>query len=81
MKFKLLGEITDIQTIAKGKGVDIREQLNRAYGRGNWRKLKGIATVEYDNGQVWLVELHWFEAHGIGRKHMKDKYRLKRMIQ
>ena len=79
MKFKLLSEITDIQTIARGKGVDIRHQLNRAYGRANWRKLKGIATVEYDNGQVWLVELHWFEAHGIGRKRMKDKYRLRRI--
>lgn len=45
-----------------------------------WRKLKGIATVEYDNGQVWVVELHWFEAHGIGQKQMKDKYRLKRLL-
>jgi hypothetical protein len=50
------------------------------YGRGNWRKLKGIATVEYDNGQIWVVELHWFEAHGIGPKQMKDKYRLKRLL-
>ncbi len=79
MNFKLSSEITNIQTIAKGKSVDIRHELNRVYGRGDWRKLKGIATVEYENGQIWVAELHWFEAHGIGRKRMKDKHKLRRM--
>jgi len=80
MNFKLISAISRIEVIAKGTGVDIRHELNRTYGYGNWRKLKGIATVEYANGQVWVVELHWFEAHGIGQKRMKDKYRLKRLI-
>jgi hypothetical protein len=79
MKFRLISEITNVQIIAKGSGVDARHELNRAYGRGNWRKLKGIATVEYENGQIWLVELHWFQAHGIGQKRMKDKYKLRRI--
>jgi len=80
MNFKLISEISHIELIAKGTGVDIRHELNRVYGHGNWRKLKGIATVEYTDGQIWIVELHWFEAHGIGQKRMKDKYRLKRLI-
>lgn len=79
MSFRLLGEITNVEIIARGKGIDIRHRLNRAYGYGKWRKLKGIATIEYDNGQIWVVELHWFEAHGIGRKRMKDKYKLERI--
>jgi hypothetical protein len=65
MKFRLISAITHVQIIAKGSGVDIRHELNRVYGRGHWRKLKGVATVEYENGQIWTVELHWFEAHGI----------------
>jgi hypothetical protein len=79
MKFKVIAEITNVQVIAMGRGVDIRHELKRKYGAGNWRKLKGIATVEYENGQIWKVELHWYEAHGIGRKRMKDKYRLERV--
>jgi hypothetical protein len=79
MDFKLIGEISEIQIIAKGKNVDIRHQLNRAYGRGDWRKLKGVGMVEYENGQIWIVELHWFEAHRIGRKRMKDKFKLRRI--
>jgi hypothetical protein len=79
MKFKVISDITSIQVIAKGSGVDARHELNRLYGRGNWRKLKGITTVEYENGQVWRVELHWFEAHGIGRKRLKVKDKIKRI--
>ena len=79
MNFKIISDITNIQVIAKGSGVDTRHELNRSYGRGNWRKLKGIATVEYENGQVWWVELHWFEAHGIGRKRPKVKDKIKRI--
>lgn len=75
----MVSATTQIEIIARGKGVDIRHQLNRAHGNGNWRKLKGLATVEYENGQIWVVELLWFEAHGIDRKRMKDKYKLRRV--
>lgn len=82
MKFTIVSEITEIQLIAKGNGVDIRHYLNRVYAQGrriNWRKLKGRAIVEYSNGEVWEVELHWFEASGIGRKDEKDKRKLRRI--
>ena len=76
--YKLLSKITDIERIARGPSVQIRHYLNETFGQGAWRKLKGKAVVEYTDGQVWLVELHWFEAHGIGRRLEKDKYRLRR---
>ena len=56
-----------VETIARGTGVRIRHFLNRTYGRGKWRKRKGIAWVRYDDGQMGRAEVHWFEAHGIGR--------------
>jgi len=83
MKFRVISEITYTKIIAKGSGIDIRHHLNRTYspnGRPlNWRKLKGIAVVEYVNGEVWEIELHWFEAHGIGRKDEKDKRKIRRL--
>lgn len=71
--FKVLSEITDIETIASGRGVYIRRYLERAYGRGRWRKMKGIATVELADGTICEAEIHWYEAHGIGRKDFKIK--------
>jgi hypothetical protein len=82
MKFTVISEITHIHLIAKGNGVDIRHYLNRTYAGGrrvNWRKLKGRAIVEYVNGEIWEVELHWFETSGIGRKDEKDKQKLRRL--
>ncbi|RIK37786.1 MAG: hypothetical protein DCC55_23160 [Chloroflexi bacterium] len=67
----MLADIDHIEIIARGTGVRARHYLNRRYGRGNWRKLKGFALVEYETGEVCLAELHWFEAQGIGRKDMK----------
>ena len=71
--FKLRSEITDVQVIAAGTGVRIRAKLKKIYGAGRWRKLKGAAMVELPDGQVARAELHWYEAHGIGRKDMKVK--------
>jgi len=47
--------------------------LERIYGQGRWRKLKGIATVQLENGRIRLAEIHWYEAHGIGKRQMKIK--------
>jgi hypothetical protein len=69
----LLSNITEIETIATGTGVRIRRHLNRKYGKGRWRKLKGIATLQLADGTVARAEIHWFEAHGIGRKDFKIK--------
>lgn len=73
MEFELLGEIKDIETIATGRGVYIRRYLERTYGKGRWRKRKGSATVRLADGTVDEAEIHWFEAHGIGRKDFKIK--------
>ena len=72
MKFEILSEIKDIETIAVGRGVYIRRYL-RAYGKGRWRKMKGTATVRLADGIICEAEIHWFEAHGIGRKDFKIK--------
>ena len=71
--FALRGEVTDVEIIAVGKAVHVRSKLVKAYGPGRWRKLKGIALVELPDGTVHQAELHWYEAHGIGRKDMKVK--------
>jgi hypothetical protein len=73
MNFEILGQITDIRTIAKGRGIRDLPRLRRLYGRGNWRKLKGVARIRLATGRVRLAELHWYEAHGIGRKEIKRK--------
>ena len=73
MQFDVVGEIENIETIAAGPTVKVRAFLRRAYGRGRWRKRKGIATVRLPNGNLRRVELHWYEAHGIGRRDLKIK--------
>ena len=77
LEFEILGGIEDIEIIAAGQGVYIRRYLERTYGKGRWRKMKGIATVQLADGAVCKAEIHWFEAHGIGRKDFK----IKRMIR
>jgi len=73
MAFEILGEIRDIETIAAGRGVHLRRYLERTYGTGRWRKMKGLATVQLSNGDICEAEIHWFEARGIGRKDFKIK--------
>jgi hypothetical protein len=73
MRFELLGAIIDIKVIAAGVGVRIRSYLRKAYGHGRWRKMKGTCTIRLPNGALRRVELHWYEAHGIGKRDMKIK--------
>jgi len=73
MDFEIIGEITDVQPMARGTGVRDRARLNRFYGPGRWRKLKGMARVRLLDGEIRLAEIHWYEAHGIGRKEFKIK--------
>ena len=73
MPFEIVGEITEIETIAVGKGIRDLQRLRRLYGRGRWRKLKGVALVRLRSGRIRKAELHWYEAHGIGRKEIKRK--------
>ncbi|MBI4179505.1 hypothetical protein HY522_08805 [bacterium] len=71
--FEVVGRIANIEVVASGSGVRLRRHLNKAYGRGRWRKLKGVATIRIPNGVFRVVELHWYEAHGIGRRDLKIK--------
>ena len=76
MKFEVIGQIREVEVIAKGPGVQALTYLRKAYGRGRWRKLKGKATVRLLNGAIHEVELHWYEAHGMGKRDVKIKYYL-----
>ena len=43
---------------------------------GRWRKLKGIARVRLIDGTIHTGEIHWYEAHGVGRRELKIKFPL-----
>ena len=73
MQFDILSEISEIETFAAGSAIRELARLRRAYGRGRWRKRKGIALVRLADDSVHLAELHWYEASGIGRKEFKIK--------
>jgi len=73
MDFEIVGEITVVETIAAGKGIRDLRRLRRSYGKGRWRKMKGIARIRLMTGRIRLAELHWYEAHGIGKKEIKRK--------
>jgi len=73
MNFEIIGEIKDVEAIAIGGSIRDIGRLRKMYGKGRWRKLKGVAHVRLRSGRVRLAELHWYEAHGIGRKEMKRK--------
>lgn len=68
MRFEILGEISGIETFATGSGIREIARLRRIYGRGRWRKRKGVARVRLSDGSIHEAELHWYEAAGIGRK-------------
>jgi hypothetical protein len=73
MPFQFLGEVEQVETIAQGKGIRDRPRLVKFYGRGRWRKRKGIAEVRLESGEIVRAEVHWYEASGIGKKEMKLK--------
>jgi hypothetical protein len=76
MDFELIEEIRDIQPIVLGRGIRGLARLRRRYGSGRWRKLKGIARVRLIDGTIHTAEVHWYEAHGIGREELKIKFPL-----
>jgi hypothetical protein len=65
--------ILDVETIAKGRGIRDLKRLGRLYGKGNWLKKKGVSRVRLDNGTTLNAEVHWYEAHGIGKVEFKVK--------
>jgi hypothetical protein len=73
MNFEIISKITRVETIAVGSRIRDLARLRKMYGKGRWRKVKGVATVRLRSGRIRLAELHWYEAHGIGRKEIKRK--------
>ena len=73
MNFKIIGEVTVVETIAVGSGIRDIKRLRKFYGKGRWRKMKGIARVRLASGRIRLAELHSYEPHGIGKKEIKRK--------
>ena len=73
MHFRLLGSISNIKTIATDAAIREIARLRRRYGRARWRKRKGVARVQLQDGSVRQAELHWYEATGIGRRELKLK--------
>lgn len=69
----IIGEIQNIKVIAAGRGIRLIRELVRKFGRGRWRKLKGMARIRMKNGTIRKAEIHWYEAHGIGKKSIKVK--------
>ncbi len=73
MDAEIVGEITAIDTIAVGRAIRELQRIQKLYGRGRWRKMKGIALVRVPSGRIRIAEIHWYEAHGIGRRELKRK--------
>ena len=73
MQFEIIGRIEDEETSASGSGIREVARLRRVYGKGRWRKRKGIATIRLTDGSTRRAELHWYEATGIGRRENKIK--------
>jgi hypothetical protein len=81
MDFAILSAIRNVRNIARGRGIREVSRLRRTYGgkTGTWRKRKGLASIQLLDGTIWLAELHWYEAHGVGRKEVKIKDKLRKL--
>lgn len=73
MYFQIIGRIENVEIIVVGGSIRDIMRIRKQYGAGRWRKLKGVATVKLENGNIHTAEVHWYEAHGIGKKKMKIK--------
>ena len=74
MKFEIVGQIRNVETIASGREIRILPQLRKKWGAGKWRKMKGIAVVRIlRTGRIREAEIHWYEAHGVGKRDFKIK--------
>jgi len=71
--FQIIGDITNVEIIAVNLSIRELQRLKQQFGGRRWRKLKGIALVQFPDGQTYSAEIHWYEAHGIGRRKLKIK--------
>jgi hypothetical protein len=70
---EIIGKVSQVEIIAVGQSIRELDRLQRKHGRGRWRKLKGMATVRLPDDTVCMAEIHWYEAHGIGKRDVKVK--------
>lgn len=73
MDFEILGAIFETETLAIDSGIREVRRLRRIYGKGRWRKRKGVAIVRLSDGTIRRAEIHWYEASGIGKFEFKIK--------
>ena len=73
MYFEIIGKIKNVETIATVHSIRELKRLQKQFGKGRWRKLKGIANVQLLSGEIYVAEIHWYEAHGIGKRKFKIK--------
>jgi hypothetical protein len=73
VRFEIVSEIRHTEIIAAGRAIRDLPRLRKMHGDGRWRKLKGIASVRLPSGRVRIAEIHWYEAHGIGKRDFKIK--------
>jgi hypothetical protein len=73
MHFEIIGTMRDVEIIAIGSSIRDLPRLRKLYGSGRWRKMKGVATIRLANGAIRTAELHWYEAHGVGKRELKWK--------
>ena len=78
-RFQVIGPVSDVRVVAVNRGIRELQRLRKLFGKGRWRKLKGTASVRFANGMTFRAELHWYEAHGIGRRKMKVKQLFERL--
>jgi hypothetical protein len=73
VSFTVIGKLESVETIAEGSGIREITRLRKVYGDGNWKKKKGFAIIRLDTGETCRAEVHWYEAHGIGKMEHKIK--------
>jgi hypothetical protein len=76
MYFEIVDQIENVETVSVGGRIHDIMRPRKQYGPGRWRKLKGRAKVRLQGGKICRAEVHWYEAHGIGKKKMKIKHLL-----
>jgi hypothetical protein len=73
-EIEVIGEIAHIEVIAVGHSIRDLNRLQKKYGAGRWRKLKGMASIRLPDNTIYFAEIHWYEAHGIGKRDIKIKH-------
>ncbi len=74
MNWDVVSPITNHEIIAESNSIRELKRLRDHYGGTTWRKKKGIAMVRFlPSGPTVKAEVHWYEAHGVGKVEMKIK--------